>query len=83
MQIQSNTHCLLNVQIWFAMEENLNIGHPTPGSDRDKNFKAYSQQFRGIVQEAVKRRHSGEEQERIPFIDSLLQSGASDEQVCY
>jgi len=65
------------------MEQNLQIGPPTPGSDREKMFKGYSQQLRDVVKEAVRKRRSGEEQESIPFIDSLLQSGVPDEQVCY
>ena len=83
MWIQSHTCYLLYVQVWNAMEENLQIGPPIPGSDREKRFKSYSQQFRDIVQEVVKKRHGGEGQERVPFIDSLLQSGVPDEQVCY
>ena len=65
------------------MEQNLQIGPPTPGSDREKIFKGYSQQLRDIVQEAVGKRRSGGEQESIPFIDSLLQSGVPDEQVLF
>jgi len=63
------------------MEQNLRIGPPTPGSDREKMFTGYSQQLRDFILEAVRKRQSGEEQESVPFIDSLLQSGAPDEQV--
>ena len=65
------------------MEQNVQLGPPTPGSDREKMFKGYSQQLRGVVQEAVRKRRSGGEQESIPFIDSLLQCGIPEEQVCY
>jgi len=77
------TCCLLYVQVWSAMEQNLQVGPPTPGSDREKMFNGYSQQLRDVVQEAVKKRRCGEEQESVPFIDSLLQSGVPDEQVCF
>jgi len=71
------------MQIWSAMEQNLCIGPPTPGSDREKMFKGYSQHFRDFMQEVVRKKQSGEEQNNVPFIDLLLQSGVPDEQVCY
>jgi len=67
--------------MWNEMEQVLRIGPPIPGSDREKMFKGYSQQLRDVIQEVVRKRQSGEEQESIPFIDSLLQSGIPDEQV--
>ena len=72
---------VLYVQIWSEMEQNVRVGLPTPGSDRDKMFKGYSQQLRDVIQEVVEKRRSGEEQESVPFMDSLLQSGVPDEQV--
>ncbi|XP_065890921.1 cytochrome P450 20A1-like isoform X4 [Dysidea avara] len=68
-------------KIWGEMEQNLHVGPPKPGSEREKLFKVYSQQFRDVMQEAVRKRRSGEEQESVPFIDSLLQSGVPDEQI--
>jgi len=67
--------------MWNEMEQTLRIGPPTPGSDREKMLTGYSQQLRDVMQEVVRKRRSGEEQESVPFIDSLLQSGAPDEQV--
>ena len=63
------------------MEQNMLVGPPEPGSEREKLFNDYSQQMRDTVQRVITKRHSGEEEENIPFIDNLLQSGASDEQV--
>ena len=63
------------------MEQNMLVGPPEPGSEREKLFNDYSQQMRDTVQKVITKRHSGEEEENIPFIDNLLQSGASDEQV--
>ena len=59
----------------------MHIGLPTPGSVREKMFKDYSQQFRSVIREAVRKKRSGEEQKNVPFMDSILQSGAPDEQV--
>ena len=63
------------------MEQNMLVGPPEPGSEREKLFNDYSQQMRDTVQRVITKRHSGEEEENIPFIDNLLQSGAPDEQV--
>ena len=63
------------------MEQNMLVGPPEPGSEREKLFNDYSQQMRDTVQRVITKRHSGEEEESIPFIDNLLQSGAPDEQV--
>ncbi|XP_065890917.1 cytochrome P450 20A1-like isoform X2 [Dysidea avara] len=68
-------------KIWSEMEQNVRIGLPTPGSDREKMFNEYSQQLRDVIQEVVEKRQSGEEQESVPFMDSLLQSGVPDEQI--
>lgn len=69
------------MQIWGEMEQNLRIGPPKPGSEREQMFKGYSQQFRNVMKEAIRKRRSGEEHNSVPFIDSLLQSGVPDEQV--
>ena len=63
------------------MEKNLFLGPPQPGSEREKMFNDYSQQMRDTIQRVITKRQSGEEEETIPFIDSLLQSGAPDEEV--
>ena len=63
------------------MEQNMFVGPPEPGSEREKLFNDYSQQMRDTVQKVITKRPSGEEEESIPFIDNLLQSGAPDEQV--
>ena len=63
------------------MEQNMLVGPPEPGSEREKLFNDYSQQMRDTVQRVITKRQSGEEEENIPFIDNLLQSGAPDEQV--
>ena len=63
------------------MEKNLLFGPPEPGSEREKLFNDYSQQMRDTIQRIVTKRQSGEEEETIPFIDNLLQSGVPDEQV--
>jgi len=72
---------LLNVKVWSEMEQTVHTGLPTPGSDREKMFQDCTQKFRDIIHEVVQKKRSGEEQKSIPFLDSLLQSGAPDEQV--
>ena len=44
-------------------------------------FNDYSQQMKDAIQRVITKRRNGEEEETIPFIDNLLQSGAPDEQV--
>ena len=58
------------------------IGPPEPGSIREKMFNDYSQQMKDTIQTVITRRRNGEEEQSIPFIDALLQSGVPDEQVC-
>ena len=81
LHMDEHVYYVLYVQIWSEMEQNVRIGLPTPGSDREKMFNEYSQQLRDVIQEVVEKRQSGEEQESVPFMDSLLQSGVPDEQV--
>ena len=69
------------MQVWSEMEQRLHIGPPEPGSDREKEFNNDLQQIQNRLQNAVDRRRNGEEQDDIPFIDALLQSGVPDEQV--
>ena len=57
------------------------VGPPEPGSEREKMFNDYSQEMRNTIQRVITKRQSGQEEETIPFIDNLLQSGAPDEQV--
>jgi len=59
----------------------MHIGSPEPGSDREKEFNDGVEQLRSKILSVVERRQSGEEQEDIPFIDALLQSGVSHDQV--
>ena len=61
--------------------KNLFLGPPQPGSEREKMYNDYSQQMKDTVQRVITKRQSGEEEETIPFIDNLLQSGVPDEQV--
>ena len=63
------------------MEQRLHIGPPEPGSDREKEFNDGVQQITSKIQSVIDRRRNGEEQDNIPFIDALLQSGVPDEQV--
>ena len=63
------------------MEQNLLIGPPEPGSTREKMRDECIQQMRDAIQRVITKRRNGEEEETIPFIDALLQSGAPDEQV--
>jgi len=63
------------------MEQRLHIGPPEPGSDREKEFNDGVQQMTNIMQSVIDKRRNGEEQDDIPFIDALLQSGVPDEQV--
>jgi len=63
------------------MEQRLHIGPPEPGSDREKEFNDGIQQMTNSIQSVIDRRRNGEEQDDIPFIDALLQSGVPDEQV--
>ena len=81
IQLKSCILVLLHLQVWNEMEQIVHIGLPTPGSVREKMFKDYSEQFRSVIREAVRKKRSGEEQKTVPFMDSLLQSGAPDEQV--
>ena len=69
------------MQVWSEMEQRLHIGPPEPSSDREKEFNYGLQQIKSRLQNAVDRRRNGEEQDDIPFIDALLQSGVPDEQV--
>ena len=59
----------------------MHIGLPEPGSDREKKFNDGVEQLRNKILSVVERRQSGEEQQDIPFIDALLQSGVSHDQV--
>ena len=59
----------------------MHIGPPEPGSDREKEFNDGVQQIRDKILNIVERRQNGEEKEDIPFIDALLQSGVSHDQV--
>ena len=59
----------------------MHIGPPEPGSDREKKFNDGVQEIRDKILNIVERRQSGEEKEDIPFIDALLQSGVSHDQV--
>ena len=61
----------------------MHIGPPEPGSDREKEFNDGVQQMRDKILSVVERRQSGEEKEDIPFIDALLQSGVSHDQVMF
>ena len=63
------------------MENIMFLGPPEPGSAREKMFNDYHQQMKDTIQRAITKRHNGEGNENIPFIDGLLQSGATDEQV--
>ena len=69
------------VKVWNEMEQRLHIGPPEPGSDREKEFNDGVQQTKNRIQSIIDRRRNGEEQDDIPFIDMLLQSGVPDEQV--
>ena len=61
----------------------MHIGPPEPGSDREKKFNDGVQEIRDKILNIVERRQSGEEKEDIPFIDALLQSGVSHDQVMW
>ena len=61
----------------------MHIGLPEPGSDREKEFNDGIEQLRNKILSAVEGRQSGEEQQDIPFIDALLQSGVSHDQVMW
>ena len=63
------------------METALYAGPPEPGSVREKELKSYCEQMRYKLQDVIDRRRSGQNKDRIPFIDALLQSGVSDQQV--
>jgi len=63
------------------MEQRIHIGPPEPGSGREKEFNDGVQEIRDKILNIVERRQSGEEKEDIPFIDALLQSGVSLDQV--
>ena len=63
------------------MEQNMLVGPPEPGSAREGMFQDYFQQLKDTIQKVITKRRNGEETERVPFIDALLQSGVPDEQV--
>jgi len=63
------------------IDQTVNVGMPEPGSAREKMCTDYSQQMKDTIQRVITKRQSGEEEQSIPFIDALLQSGVSDEQV--
>ena len=59
----------------------MHIGPPESGSSREKEFNSNREQLRQRIQNVISRRQDGEEEESIPFIDALLQSGVPEEQV--
>ena len=63
------------------MEQTMFVGPPQPGSAREKMFNDYSQQMKDTIQNVITKKRNGVEEESVPFIDALLQSGVPDEQV--
>ena len=63
------------------METALYAGPPKPGSVREKELKSCCEQMRCKLQDVIDRRRNGQSKDSIPFIDALLQSGVSDQQV--
>ena len=75
------SYAILCTQLWNEMEQRIHIGMPESGSSREKEFNSNREQLRQRIQNVISRRQDGEEEESIPFIDALLQSGVPEEQV--
>ncbi|XP_065889639.1 cytochrome P450 20A1-like isoform X3 [Dysidea avara] len=78
-EIRKMTH--IYNQVYQEIEQRILVGPPETGSDREKEFNDSIQQMRNKILSVVERRQSGEEKEDIPFIDALLQSGVSHDQI--
>ena len=63
------------------MEQRLHIGPPEPVVDREKEFNDDVKQIRNRLRSVNDRRQNDKEQDNIPFINVLLQSGVPYEQV--
>ena len=63
------------------MEQHLHIGPPEPGSDREKKFNSSVDYVRSKILQIVKDRNDRVDNNEIPFVDALLQSRVSDQQV--
>ena len=57
---------------------------PPEGSERQVNFQKHHQFIVDLVRDAIQQHKDGKEgeEEHVPFIDNLLQSGVPEEQVC-
>jgi len=67
--------------VFQEIDQQVVIGPPEPGSEREKKFNDDIKQLRNKILSVVERRQSGEDQQDIPFIDALLQSGVSYDEV--
>ena len=56
---------------------------PEKGSERVMEFERNRQYLREVVKNVISRRKEGLGGDHVPFIDNLLQSGVSEDQVCY
>ena len=63
------------------MEQRLHIGPSEPSVDREKEFNDDVEQIRNRLRSVNDRRQNSKEQDNIPFINALLQSGVPYEQV--
>jgi cytochrome P450 family 20 subfamily A len=67
--------------IWNEMEQRLHIGPPEPGSQRDKNFHDCLDFVKSKILQIVRDRNDGVGDDEIPFVDALLKSRVSDDQI--
>jgi cytochrome P450 family 20 subfamily A len=63
------------------MEQRLHIGPPEPGSQRDKNFHDCLDFVKSKILQIVRDRNDGVGDDEIPFVDALLKSRVSDDQI--
>lgn len=63
------------------MEQQLHVGPPEKGSEREKQFKESLEKLNKTVLSIVRSRKEGDDTMDIPFIDALLQSAVPEEQV--
>ena len=63
------------------MEQQLYVGPPEPGSEREETFDDQLNSMKATIWDVIKSTDDSEQRET-PFIEALLQSYESEDQVC-
>lgn len=70
-------------QCFNELEARLLIGAPPPGSEREANFEKHSSYLHSLAKRVLNSQDSQNASSvYLPFIEALVQMGASEEQVC-